>query len=297
MAERNIRDILIDDGLRGIVRDMPREKYHDLAKMNASSLKPGLIDAFEVDPSLIRAAYEGTRTDPSASLQDAYDRGTLTHVLIFEPEKIIDKVTVWKGSRRAGAAWEDFDSHNSGKLIMREADVREVQRTVRELRRVPQVAALLNRKHETELPVLGKVSRTYCKGLLDSITTDDGPVTLIDLKTTSHGIDEASVLRTIRTLHYREQLAFYAHLYEQATGKPVEAVYLLFVSLDPVGVRLVRVTTAALQFGLARMVAAIEAVEKCIDADDWPTFYAESFADVAPFEIDEDGVTFGGETL
>lgn len=295
--ERKIADILIDDGLRNPLRDWPREKYHDLAKMNASSLKTGLVDAFEIDPASIRAAYEQTRTPPSASLQDAYDRGTLTHVLVFEPEKIVDKIAVWKGSRRAGAEWDDFESQNAGKLIMRDSDVRDVQRAVRELRRVPQVSALLNRKHEAELPVLGRVSRTYCKGLIDSITTDSGIVTMIDLKTTSKGIDEQSVLRTIRQLGYREQMAFYAHLYEQATGKPVEAAYLLFVSLDPIGVRLVKLTTSALQWGLARMVSAIEAVEACIDADEWPVFFGESLADVAQFELGDDNVTFDGDIV
>lgn len=286
MSERSISDILIDDGLRGVVRDMPREKYFGLARLNASTIKPGLIGSAEVDPTAIRAAFEETRTPPSATLQDSFDKGSLTHVLIFEPETIVDKVAVWKGSRRAGREWDEFEVANVGKLIMREPDVREVQRAVRELRRVPQVASLLNRKHETELPVLGQFGRTYCKGLLDAITTD-GPATLIDLKTTSHGIDEASVLRTIRTLHYREQLSFYADLYCQATGILVDSIVLLFVSLDPIGVRIVKLTTSARQFGSSRMMAAIEAVERCIAADDWPVFCGDSICDVNPWEVDD----------
>lgn len=288
MSEHQIQSVLIDDGLRGVVRGMDREKYFRLARLNASSIKPGLIGTSEVDPSIIRAVFEQTRTPPSASLQDSFDKGSLTHCLIFEPETIVDKIAVWKGSRRAGGEWDEFEKANVGKLIMREADVREVQHAVRELRRVPQVDALLNRKHETELPVLGKIGRTYCKGLLDSITTDDrGPVTLIDLKTTSHGIDETSVLRTIRTLRYREQLSFYADLYWMATGIPVEAILLLFVSLDPLGVRLVKLTTSARQFGTARMIAAIEAVENCIDRDEWTVFVGDSICDVAEWEVED----------
>ena len=298
MADRNIADILIDDGLRGVIRDMPRGLYRGGKRMNASSIKPGLLGPFEIDPSLILAAYEGDRSEPSASLQDAFDRGTLTHVLMLEPEKIVDRVAVWKGDRRAGGEWKEFNEANAGKLIMRETDVREVQHAVRELRRVPQVAALLNRKHETELPVLGKVSRTYCKGLLDCVTTDSGPVTQIDLKTTGHGIDEASVLRAVRNFGYREQLAWYSHLYEQATGKPIESNYLVFVSLDPIGVRIVKLTTSAIQWGFSRMLAAVESVEQCIDRDEWPVFVGDSIADVAQWEIGEsDEITFGGDTI
>lgn len=298
MSERSIKDILVDDGLRGVIRGMPQGAYRGGKRMNASSLKPGLLGPFEIDPSAIKAAYEGTRSEPSATLQASFDKGTLTHVLMLEPEKIVDKIAVWKGSRRAGKEWDEFEKENSGKLIMREADVREVQLAVRELRRVPQVAALLNRKHDTELPVLGKVSRTYCKGLLDCVTNDAGPVTQIDLKTTGHGIDESSVLRAVRNFGYREQLAWYSNLYEQATGKPIEANYLIFVSLDQIGVRIVKLTTSAIQWGMSRMLAAVEAVEKCIDADEWPVFVGDSIADVAQWELGESvEITFDGEAM
>ena len=247
-----------------------------------------MIGSNDIDPTLIRDAYEMTRPEPSSELQSAYDRGTLTHTILFEPEKLVDCVAVWKGDRRSGKEWKEFNDDNRHKLIMREVDVREVQQACRAVRSISQVNSLLRRPHETELAVFGKQSKTYLKGMIDSVTTDDGPVTLIDLKTTSHGIDEESVLRTIRKLHYREQLALYAHLYEQATGKPVESLYLLFVSLDPVGVRLVKLTTSAIQWGLARMMSAIEAVEKCIDADEWPVFFGESFADVSEYELGDD---------
>lgn len=288
MSDRNIRDILIDDGLRGIIRDMPEGAYRGGKRMNASCLKPGLLGPFEIDVSAIRSAYELEQSAPSATLQDSFDRGTLTHLLMLEPERVVDRVAVWKGSRRAGKEWDEFEQANASKLIMRVSDVREVQHAVRELRRVPQVAALLSRKHETELSVVGQVSKTFCKGRLDCVTTDDGPVTLIDIKTTGHGIDETSVMRAVRNFHYREQLAWYAHLYEQASGRPVEKVVLLFVSLDPIGVRIVKLTTSAIQWGFSRMLAAVQEVEQCIERDDWPVFVGDSICDVSEWEIGED---------
>ena len=287
MSERSIRDVLVDDERTGAVRGMPRQVYGIAKRMNATSLKAGLIGSHEIDPVLIREAYENTRPDPSASLQDSFDRGTLAHTILLEPEKLVELIAVWKGDRRAGAEWKEFNEANVGKLIMRDADVREVQRACRAVRSIQPVNELLRRKHETELAVFGKVSRTYCKGLIDSITTDDEPVTLIDLKTTATGIDEDSVMRAIRKLRYREQLALYAHLYEQATGKQIETVILLFVSLASEGVQLVKLTTSARQFGLARMVAAIEAVERCIESDDWPVFFGQSICDVSNFEADD----------
>lgn len=287
--ERNIRDVLVSDDPRNeAVANLPRKQYAAMPRMNASSLKAGMIGSSDIDPTLIRAAYEMRRPEPSSELQASYDRGTLTHLMLLEPENLVDGVAVWKGDRRAGTEWKQFNEVNRGKLIMREADVREVQQACRAVRSISQVNALLRRPRATELAVFGKCSKTYLKGLIDSVTTDDGPVTLIDLKTTSHGIEEESVLRTIRKLHYREQLALYRELYQQATGREVEAVYLLFVALDVVGVRLVKLTTAALQFGMARMRQAIEAVEVCLHKDEWPVFFAESFADVNSWEVDDD---------
>ena len=284
--DRNIADILIDDGLRGVIRDMPREAYRGGKRMNASSLKVGLLGSTDIDPVLIRNAYEGSRPEPSATLQESFDKGTLVHTILLDPEKLVDCVAVWSGERRAGTEWKEFNEANKGKLIMRAADVREVQAACRAVRGIQPVNEILRRKHDTELPVLGQIGKTYLKGMIDFITTDDGPVTLLDLKTTRN-IDEQSIQRATRQLGYREQLALYSNLYEQSTGRQVERVFLLFVSLDEIGVRLVRLTTSAVQFGLARMVAAIEAVERCIEKDDWPTFYAESLCDVSSWELDD----------
>lgn len=285
---REIAEVLIDDGRpAGVVRGVSRIDYASIRRMNSSSLKAGLLGSSDIDPNLIRSTYENTRPEPAASLQDSFDRGTLAHTILLEPEKLVDSVAVWSGDRRAGTEWKEFNEANKGKLIMRAADVREVQSACRAVRSIQPVNDLLRRKRDTELEVFGKVSKTFCRGLIDSVTIDDGPITLIDLKTTSQSIDEESITRTIRRLCYREQLGLYANLYEQATGKQIDKVFLLFVSLETSGVRLVRLTTSALQFGFARMVAAIESVERCIESNDWPTFYAESICDVSSWEAED----------
>lgn len=288
MTGKTIEDVLIDDGRRGVVIGMNREEYAEIKRMNATSLKTGLLGANDVDANLIKSTYEQTRSEPSANLQSSYDRGTLTHLVLLEPEKLVDFVAVWKGDRRAGAEWNEFNKINQGKLIMRERDVREVQAACRAVRSISQVNRLLRRQHQTELAIFGKHSKTHLKGLIDSVTCDDGPVTIIDIKTTSHGIDEESVLRTIRKLKYREQLALYREMYQQAIGREVEAVYLLFVALDSIGVRLVKLTTAAMQFGLARMRQAIEAVESCVEKNEWPVFFGDSICDVSHWEVDDE---------
>ena len=58
MADRSIRDVLVDHGRVGtIVKGMQRREYASIGAMNASSLKAGLIGSNDIDPKLIRDAY------------------------------------------------------------------------------------------------------------------------------------------------------------------------------------------------------------------------------------------------
>ena len=284
-TDRNIRDVITDDGQRGIVLNMPREKYTAIQRMNCSRLVEGLLGPFEIDPVGVRDAFENTRAEPKSSQQDSYDRGTLAHLILLQPEQLVDRVAVWKGKTRHGSEWEAFENEHSGKLIMRPADVADVQRACREFRKTKQVNDLL-RPCDTEVAVFSQEGGIFCKGSIDAVTRA-GLCVILDPKTVGVGIDSETVRRQIRKFHYREKMAMYARWYTAATGREVDAVYLIFISLPPqrIGVRLVKLTTAALQWGEARMLAVLRAVKECIAKDDWPTFFADDFADVSPWEL------------
>ena len=125
---RTITDVLIDDGIApSIAKQMSREQYGGHRRMNASTLVEGLVDAKEIDPTAIRDTYEGHRPPVKQALQDSFDRGTLAHWILLEPEKIAGAIAVWEGGRRAGHVWDEFEAANEGKLIMKRADVVDVQ--------------------------------------------------------------------------------------------------------------------------------------------------------------------------
>lgn len=286
MSSRDIKDIRNDDGRKtGVTLNMPREQYAAIPRMNFSSLKAGLLGSFDIDPVMIRETFEETRPAPTNDQQDSFNKGTLAHLILLQPELLVDRVAVWQGRERRGQSWDAFSTEHRGKMIMRECDVRAVQHACREFRQVPEVRDLL-RPCDTEVAVCAKVGEVYCKGLLDAVTRD-GLCVMIDPKTTSRGIDDRSVKYAISDFKYREQMGFYSQLYQLATGREIEQVYLLFISLPPqrIGIRLVRVTTSALQWGWSRCLQALERVEECIRDDRWPTFFANDIADVSEFEI------------
>jgi hypothetical protein len=287
-VDRSIRDVLKDDGIKtGAVLNMSREQYEAIPRMNFSTLKTGLIGIDDVDVSLIRETYEGEAPQPLQTQQDAFDRGSLTHMVLLQPELLVDRVAIWKGDRRQGAEWQAFQEENAGKIIVREADARVVQQACREFRSMPRIRELL-RPCDTEVAVFVKEGRIYCKCLLDGVSrADSGLTVIIDPKTTRNGIDERSVMSSIRRFRYREQMGIYRRWFEAATGRKVDAVYLLFLSLPPqrIGAAVVKLTTAALQLGEARVLAALERLEESLDSDHWPKFCGDYLCDVSEWEI------------
>lgn len=292
MAERNIRDVLVDHGLMNkVVKGMRREQYDAINAMNFSSLKESLIGAFDIDPVLGRDAYEQTRLAPSQDLQDSYDRGTLLHLILLQPEEIAGRVAVWDGKTRHGAAWEEFKAHHTGKLVMTARDVRDVQTACRAVRSIPEVRDLL-RPCDTEVAIFTKEGSIFCKCLIDAVTREgEGLCVMYDPKSTRNGIDERSVDRQIDNLKYHEQLGWYRRCWNKANpNRPIEKAHLIFVSLPPqrAGVHVKTLTTAAMQWGELRVLQALERLEECLLKDEWPTYYRNTISDVRPWQIDDD---------
>lgn len=281
---RNIADILIDDGRpNGVVLHMPRAGcYETLSRMNFSTLKKGFVGTEDIDPALIREAFEEREPPPSQDLQDSYDRGTLLHLILLQPEEIAGRVAVWQGKTRSGHEWEAFKRDNPKKLIMKASDVRDVQMACREFKRMKLVRDIL-RPCDTEVTVLTKEGNVFVKAMLDAVTREgDGLCMMVDPKSSRNGISHRAVMRTIETMFYREQMGSYVRWFKSATDRDIEQVFLLFVSLPPqrIGVRRVRLTTEDLQFGASRMLAAMAAVEQCLKTGEWPAFCVDDICDI-----------------
>lgn len=290
MAERSIKNVIVDHGRVGtIVKGMRREQYDSINGMNFSSLKVSMIGGEDIDPTLAKQEYEKKRIPPSRDLQDSYDRGTLMHLILLQPEEIAGRVAEWTGKTRHGKAWDEFQVEHRGKLIMRTEDIRDVQDRCRMFRNDQRVRDLL-RPCDTEVAVFSQEGKIYTKALIDAITREgDGLRVMMDPKSIRKGgINERSVDWAIRDCWYKEQMGWYWRCLRKS-GIEVDKVKLLFVSLPPQdpGVYIKTLTTAALQLGEARVVAAFERLEECIDRDLWPMFVGDGICDVSSWEVDD----------
>jgi len=85
-------------------------------------------------------------------------------------------------------------------------------------------------------------------------------------------------------------MAAYKRWYEKESGREVIGCYNIFLSMvPPYAIRMVKMTTIALEWGQMRFLYAIDQVQRCLDDGKWPTFVANDYADVKQFEMPYEG--------
>ena len=292
---KKITDILVDDGVKsGVYLNIEAETHHGRNRMSPSRLASGLLDHREIDPSAIRMAYEGSLTFTAAQ-QDRMDRGTLAHLALLQPEKLVTHVAVWYGGKRAGAEWNEFEVENASKLIVKRDDYDFVMDAVKQFRFNKEINDLLS-DGDTEVELVSKEGRIFVCGQVDFVKR--GRVKIVDLKSTDAGLHDKALEYTTRDQHYREKMSCYWKWLQREQNVEVEQCWNVFLRLKPpVGIVARKFTTQALEWGWARMLAALQSVDECLDKG-WPIYFRSDISDVAPFEMDEgEEVTFGGETI
>jgi len=271
-----------------------RDSYISEPGINPSSLASGLVGFSDVNPLAIKKAWEAPdRIERTAASQDSLDRGTVAHLMVLQPELLLDRVAVWRGGRRGTNEYVDFQEQNAGKILLTSSDWNRVATATNAMRSLPEVAGLVN-GCEFEVALFGDykcqaaVGHMRLKGQVDGINVASR--TIIDIKTTEAGIDERSVTNTIRNMRYREKMAMYRMLAAKATG--IDAVAWkcvnIFMSLkEPYGVVVVQFTRDALEWGELRMMSAIQSVDGCLASNVWPIYCREMFGGVEPWESED----------
>ncbi len=287
MKPRRIEDIQTRQQPSGIVTGMPRIRYDNIRHLNPSSIASGLVDHMEVDPAAIKYAFESpNKTTQQASL-DRMDRGTLAHLMLLQPERVAKDVAIWTGGTRKGAEWDNFETLNVGKFIIRDQDYEAVSEAVTAFRLQPKLTALLT-DLDAEVAMFSTEHSFHVKGLVDAVTR--GPVCrIIDLKTTEAGISFKSVERTIRDFNNREKMAAYKRWYERESGNEIIGCYNVFLSMvKPYAFRIEKMTTMAMEWGDRRIQTALDEVQRCLDANSWPMFVREDEVLVQEWEMNSE---------
>jgi hypothetical protein len=195
----------------------------------------------------------------------AMEWGSLVHKAALEPASLLDEVAVWRGGRKAGKAWDEFQEQAGGRLVCTAADVDKLGGITAAIRRNGKARELLaGCEFET---VVRWFTEQYgpARARLDAYK----PGCIVDLKTTKR-IDTAT--KQAWALGYHLQMAWYTIgvLATQRDAPPPEC-WLIFVEADaPFDVRPVRCGFDVLEVGHEEAIRIATEYQQCTDRNDWP---------------------------
>lgn len=198
------------------VEGMPFANYLKVRALSNSGLK--LLDK---SPKHYAASWDPERPDVEPS--DALRRGSLLHTLVLEPHAFALRYRVkpegMTFSTKAGKEWREETP--AGVEIISDAEHKAAIRQARNLRMLPEVAALLGSgASEVSFFWPDPATGVYCKGRADWVYRTPAGVVLLDLKTTEDATPEAFG-RSCARYGYHRQAAWYSDGWTHATGEPV----------------------------------------------------------------------------
>jgi hypothetical protein len=236
------------------LRSMPFAEYRATEGVNWSSLRE-----MAVSPAQYRYALDHPREDTTNL---SFGRGA--HAAVFEPDRLPLDFAVWKGPRRAGAAWQAFRAVHPEETILKASEYERCL-AIRDAVHAHAAAAALLRAGWGERAIFWTDAETglRCKARLDFFSATPA---VIDLKTTD---DVDRFGWTCEQVRYHCQLAFYLRGL-RALGLEAPARIIAAERRPPHRVELVGLSASALARGDAECRRLLRLVAECTARRAWP---------------------------
>lgn len=269
---------------------MQREEYEQIAAVNWSTLKH-----LGKSP----AHYLHALTNPGEDT-DARQRGRVTHLAVFEPERFTKEVAVY-AERRVGKDWQAFVQLHQGKEIIT-SRMNDVATTIAGVARNHPLSAKYLAGGASERTVQWKyrspaiahleVFEMACKARLDFVAEAGA---IVDLKSTRDA-SPTGFAREVLRYEYHVQAAFYVDGYEAETGIRLPFVFVAVEAAAPFVVQIYRVPDHVLELGRARYMELLAHLNVCRKESRWDGYASTEMELVLPTwampdledELDED---------
>lgn len=236
-----------------IVYDMPEPEYRAVDAWSQSAIK-------KVRISPRHALHErSSKKEPT----DAMALGTALHLALFEPERLVDEVRAYDGTRR-GKAWDEFTAENAGKIILTRSAHDKLGRMVKALRADACVRQIVSGIEATEASAFDVWSGVKVKGRADALARIGDDACIIDLKkTTDSGIEDPA--GTIVNMGYHYQAAMYCELFQRS-----RFVFVMVSESEPHHIRTVELSSDDLRHAMRDIEQFIDVIRVCTERGEWP---------------------------
>lgn len=212
-------------------------------------------------------------TNPKAS--EPLTLGRASHVAVLEPERFDRDYAIWtrrtdagKMAPRTGQHWETFlATVAAGREVLTEDEADEATRIALAVRAEPAAMKYLQ-QGDPEVTLQWQHLDRACKGRVDWLTTDDGPV-LVGLKTARDCRHFVFATQAAK-LGYHLQWAFYFDGYRAITGRPARMVEIVVENEAPHAVAIYTIPRDIVDQGRDEYYALLDQLEECERTDLWP---------------------------
>ena len=277
----------------GVYSGMGMEAYHDW-KLDKDSLIDGpiscsMLKAFDSNPYAwsISADFKRTEAMRTGSLFDAAltDPESMNDESLFKGRPSFDDAVVlpfdslrtnaakaWKASMEAEGhrviSQKDKDAEMIALNDWRMTVSSEKERALKaaDIVREHPIAGEIMQGAEFQVGIIGEIGGIPAKCLLDILPRPDGewPETIFDYKTTSMGIDDDSIRKSIGQFKYHWQAAFYRTMFNKFhTDRVCDQFGFIFQCVKTLEVRVVTLHEDDLILGGRAIRNALKKFAKC----------------------------------
>lgn len=232
------------------------DEYRDLDGINWSLLK-------HMAQSPLRYRYE--REHPRQDTA-TFQIGRAIHCAVLEPDEFPLRYAVYKGGRRAGKAWDEFEAANQDRDAILKVDEYQKCLDIRDAVHTHPVAGPLLSQGEVEVTHQWEDTETGlpCKARLDHVSS----VSLTDLKSAS-SVQVRDFSGAIARYLYHGQLAHYLDSLDDLVPVRIVAVE----KEPPYEVAVFLLPQWVIDEGAALRRRLLRDLSRCMDRDEWPCMY------------------------
>jgi hypothetical protein len=253
-----------------LIKDMPMHEYHSHKSISKSMLG-------DLDDCPARFKYrhiDGNKREETDSLR----LGKAIHTLALEPHLFDSDYTIFEGDRRTNAGKAAYaEAMESGKTVLRQADMEQIEGMANSLVKNPMALALLKSEGYAEATIIWDEDGETFRCRPDYLRNDG---LIVDLKTCRSAKPELFT-RDAWNYHYDMSVALTTRGYRAHFGKePDNYVFLCIESEAPYIIECYEsyapmddfTGMSYLEMGEMRLNRLIEKYKECKAANHWPAY-------------------------
>ncbi|MGO8683423.1 MAG: PD-(D/E)XK nuclease-like domain-containing protein [Thermoleophilia bacterium] len=237
-------------------------EYQQIDSVNWSSLK-----AIGKSPLHYRYSLTHPREDTPAMLM-----GRAVHCAVLEPDRFPLDYAVYRGARRAGSDWTEFEAANEGRTILKVDEYERCLDIRNAVRAHPVAAALLTTgRPEVTVEWTDAATGIACKARIDWLQGRS----LVDLKTCK-SVDAREFGAVAARMQYHGQFAFYKRGLAATSKSDPRPARIIAVEYDPpFDVAVFRVGADAALAGDDLVDEYLRTLSVCRRRDNWAGRYPQ----------------------